>query len=87
MKKAWATGGETMAVYTSVASGEPGYALVARLKAGLKELEDNYRKPMPERYEQANGPGSGAQYLKDYTEYVADRWSELLFLRADLSSK
>ena len=87
MKKAWTIGGESVAVYTSVASGEPEFAMVLRLKAGLKELEDGYRKPMPERFEQANGPGSWAQYLKDYAEYVENRWSEMLFLRADLSSK
>jgi hypothetical protein len=87
LKKAWAVGGESMAVYTSVASGDPEYAMVQRLKGGLKELEDGYRKPMPERFEQANGAGSWAQYLKDYAQYVDNRWSEMLFLRADLSSK
>jgi hypothetical protein len=87
MKKAWTAGNESVAVYTSVFSGEPQLAIVTRLKGGLKELELNYRKPLPDRYNDANGTGSWDQYLKDYAMNVSDRWSELLFLRTDLSSK
>jgi hypothetical protein len=42
---------------------------------------------MPERFNAANGAGSWDTYLADYAKYVENRWSELLFYRADLSSK
>ena len=42
---------------------------------------------MPERYAAANGANIWADYLKDYSNIVEKRWSELLFYRADLSSK
>jgi len=86
MKKAW-TGNESIAVYSTVASGEPQISIVTRLKAGLKELEPNYRKSFAERYNDANGAGAWEQYQKDFANNVASRWSELLFYRADLSSK
>jgi hypothetical protein len=87
MKKAWVAGNENVAVYSSIASGEPQLAIVSRLKDGLKELEGNYRKPMPDRYNETNGVGSWDQYLKDYAMIVENRWSEMLAYRADLSSK
>ena len=34
-----------------------------------------------------NGAGSYEKYLENIREYTNDAWSELLFLRADLSSK
>lgn len=86
MKKAW-TGNESVAVYSSIASGEPQLAIVTRLKGGLKELEPNFRKSFIERYNDANGAGAWDQYQKDFANSVASRWSELLFYRADLSSK
>jgi len=86
MKKAW-TGNESVAVYTSIASGDPQISIVTRLKGGLKELEPNYRKSFTERYNDANGAGAWDQYQKDFAANVASRWSELLFYRADLSSK
>jgi hypothetical protein len=61
--------------------------VVTRLKAGLKELDASFRKPMPERYAAANGANSWADYLKDYSNVVEKRWSELLIYRPDLSSK
>ena len=87
MKKAWAAGNESVAVYTSLFSGEPQIALVNRLKDGLKELEDNYRKPMSQRYGEAHGAGAWNNYMKEYASAVERRWSEMLFFRADLSSK
>jgi hypothetical protein len=87
MRKAWVAGNESMAVYNSIASGEPQITLVSRLKGGLKELEDGYRKPFTERYDAANGSGSFAKYLEDYAKNVESRWSEMLSYRADLSSK
>lgn len=87
LKKVWQDGNETVAVYQAVNSGEPQMTTVTRLKDGLKELADGYRKPMAERYNMAYGAGAWDSYLADYAKYVESRWSELLFYRADLSSK
>ncbi len=87
MKKVWQASNESVAVYRSVASGAPQIVTVSRLKAGLKELADGFRKPMPERYDAAHGAGAWTQYLADYATTIESRWSEMLFMRADLSSK
>ncbi|HMG66332.1 MAG TPA: hypothetical protein VK588_01560 [Chitinophagaceae bacterium] len=87
LKKVWTDGNETVAVYQAVASGDPQIITSTRLKEGLKELASGYRKPMAERYNAANGAGSWDVYQSDYSKYVEKRWSELLFYRADLSSK
>jgi hypothetical protein len=86
-KPVWTAGNEKVAVYQAVGSGEPQVTTVTRLKNGLKELAPGFRKPMAERYNAANGSGSWEYYLQDYAKYVERRWSELLFYRADLSSK
>ncbi|HEY6505668.1 MAG TPA: hypothetical protein VIZ28_16950 [Chitinophagaceae bacterium] len=87
MKKAWEAGAESVAVYNASSSGEPQIVTVTRLKAGLKELDPSYRKPMPERFNAANGEGSWDYWLEEYARNVEKRWSEMLFYRADLSSK
>lgn len=87
MKKVWQAGNESVAVYEASFSGEPQISVVTRLKGGLKELEPTYRKPLPERYNAENGDGSWNEFLKTYAANVGRRWSELLFYRADLSSK
>lgn len=87
MKKVWQASGENVAVYRAVASGAPQIVTVARLKEGLKELTDGFRKPIAERFDAANGAGSWTQYLADYAGAIESRWSEMLFMRADLSSK
>ncbi|MBK6381215.1 MAG: hypothetical protein IPF72_16680 [Chitinophagaceae bacterium] len=61
--------------------------MVTRYKQGLKERAAGFRKPFKETYEAVHGEGSYAQYLKDVAEYIDESWSELLFMRADLSSK
>lgn len=86
-KAAWAAGNESVAVYESFASGPPQITIVYRLKNGLKELEKDFRKPMKERYEAANGAGTWDAYLKVYADCVDSRWSEMLKYRADMSSK
>jgi hypothetical protein len=86
-KKAWEAGNESVAVYTASNSGEPQIVAVTRLKAGLKELDPAYRKPMAERYNAVNGEGSWNYWLEEYARNVEKRWSELLFYRAYLSSK
>ena len=87
LKKTWTAAGVTVAVYASSSSGESQYTLVTRYKQGLKERATGFRKPFKETYEAANGEASHAQYLKDLAEYLDKSWSELLFLRAELSSK
>jgi hypothetical protein len=87
LKKTWTADGTTVAVYTANSSGEAQYTLVTRYKQGLKEKASGFRKPFRETYEAVNGQGSYAQYLKDAAEFVSENWSELLFLRKDLSSK
>ena len=87
LKNAWQAGGQSVAVYLSVASGDPGYITVTRLKGGLKEMASDYRKPLKELYNTANGAGSFDTFLKNYAEDVQSRWSELLVFKPDLSSK
>ena len=87
LKKAWAAGNESVAVYRAVASGDPAYLTVTRLKQGLKELAEGFRKPLNERYNAANGEGTFDSFLKDYADAVEKRWSELLTYKSNLSSK
>lgn len=86
-KKGWEAGNQTVAVYQSVASGPAQYALVYRMKEGLKELQDGYRKPWKERFEGANGEGSLETFLDKISLATDHSWSEMLFLRADLGAK
>ena len=87
LKKVWEAGKESVAVYSVIASGEPGYTTVSRLKDGYKELDESYRKPMAERYNEAYSAGAWDAYLKDYADAVKERWSELLIYLPKLSSK
>jgi hypothetical protein len=87
LKKNWIAAGVTVAVYAASSSGKAQFTIVTRYKQGLKERAPGFRKPFKESYESVNGEGSYAQYLKDVAEYIDESWSELLFMRADLSSK
>jgi hypothetical protein len=87
LRKAWTASGVTVAVYAASSSGKAQYVLVTRYKQGLKERAAGFRTPFKEAYEAVHGEGSYAQYLKDVAEYVEESWSELLFLRKELSSK
>lgn len=87
VKKVWVATGATVAVYSSSSSGKGQYTLTTRYKQGLKERATGFRKPFKEAYEAENGAGSYAYYLKDLSENVDESWSELLFMRKDLSSK
>ena len=87
LKKSWVAAGVTVAVYTASSSGPAQYTIVTRYKQGLKERASGFRPPFKETYEAVNGEGSYAQYLKDVADYVQESWSELLFMRKDLSSK
>ncbi len=87
MKKVWQASGESVAVYTASSSGPAQYTLVGRYKQGLKERASGFRKPFKERYEATNGEDSYDEFLATIRDYLTDSWSELLFYRADLSSK
>jgi len=86
-KKVWESGKESIAVYLLMASGDPTYITVTRLKGGFDELSEGFRKPFPERYNEVNGAGAFDTFLKDYADAVEKRWSELLIYRPELSSK
>ena len=87
LKAAWSVEGSTVAVYEANGSGAPQYTLVRRYKQGLKEKEDGFRKSFVDTYEKIHGKGSWAIFNDNVKEYINDQWSELLFFRADLSSK
>lgn len=86
-RAAWQAGGESIAVYQASSSGPAQYTIVTRYKQGLKERTANFRKPFKDRYEAAHGADSFDGYLEILRTYVSDIWSEMLFYRADLSSK
>lgn len=87
LKKAWEVGGQTVAVYEASSSGPSQYSYVTRYKQGLKERNANFRKPMKERYNEANGDGSWDDFMKLQRNAVDHAWSELLFYHPELSSK
>ncbi len=87
LKKMWMADGESVAVYSNVHSGEPGYTITTRLKGGLKELAADYRKPQADRFNAVHGAGSFDVWLREYAEAVQNRWSELLTYKPLLSSK
>lgn len=87
LKATWQDDGSTVAVYELNGSGPGQYSLARRYKQGLKEKTDGFRKPFKATYEKIHGKGSHDLYLENIREYTKDIWSELLFLRKDLSSK
>lgn len=87
LKAAWAAEGSTVAVYESNGSGTAQFAIARRYKQGLKEKEVGFRKSFVDTFEKIHGKGSWGIYNDNVKEYVNDQWSELIFYRADLSSK
>ena len=87
VKKVWQAANQTIAVYESSSSGPAQFAIVTRYKNGLKERERNFRAPMKERYTAVHGTGSFDKYLDEITNNTERSWTELLFYRAELSSK
>lgn len=86
-KKVWERGRQTVAVYESSASGEAQFALVTRYKNGLQDREVTLRPPTRDLYTAAYGTGTYDKFLDDMANNIERSWSELLFYRADLSSK
>lgn len=87
LRKVWVDNGVTRAVYALNFSGPSQYALVTRYKQGLKEKEEGFRKPGKELYEKIHGDDSYNLNLDDINKYTEESWSELLYLKMDLSSK
>jgi len=87
LKAAWEAEGSTVAVYESNGSGHAQYAVARRYKQGLKEKNVGFRKSFVDTYEKIHGKGSWGIYNDNVKEYYSDVWSELIFYRADLSSK
>ena len=87
MRVVWKASGESVAVYTASSSGPAQFTVVTRYKQGLKEREMNFRKPFKDRYEAIHGADSFDFVIEVLRNYIAEQWSELLFYRADLSSK
>jgi hypothetical protein len=87
LQAAWAAEGSTVAVYESNGSGRAQYTIARRYKQGLKEKEPGFRKSFIDTYEKIHGKGSWGIFNDNVKEYYEDIWSELIFYRADLSSK
>ncbi len=87
LRAAWTAEGSSIAVYLLSSSGPAQYAIVTRYKQGLKERAAGFRKPFKATYEGVHGEGSWDEYMDNLRQYTNETWSELLFLRTDLSSK
>jgi hypothetical protein len=87
LRKGWQASGISMAVYSASSSGPAQYTIVTRYKQGLKERATGFRKPFKEVYESIYGESSWNDYIESLSENTEKSWSELLFLRKDLSSK
>ena len=68
-------------------SGPAQFAVVSRLKQGLKEKTPGFRKPFKATYEGIFGEDALDDHIQNIREYTNEVWSEMLFLRKDLSSK
>ncbi|MGI8582507.1 MAG: hypothetical protein ACR2KX_09930 [Chitinophagaceae bacterium] len=87
LKKMWDASGQTVAVYEASSSGPPQYSIVTRYKQGLKERNTGFRKPMRDRYVEANGQNSWEEFTKGQRNTIDHSWSEMLFYHPELSSK
>lgn len=86
-RKVWQANGLSVAVYSVNASGPAQFAVVVRFKQGLKEKTPGFRKPFKATFESIFGEDSMDDHTERMRDYTNEIWSELLFLRKDLSSK
>jgi hypothetical protein len=86
-RKVWQANGMSVAVYSTDASGPAQFAVVNRLKKGLKEKTPGFHKPFKATYEGIFGEDSINDHIEDIRESIDNVWGELLVLRKDLSSK
>ncbi len=75
--------GDLVATY----SQDGSFAIVFRMKDGLKEMSAGYRPDIKPRYEAVHGAGSFEGYIHMLQNDLEKVWGELLFYRKDLSSK
>ena len=87
MKKAWEGSGQSVAVYENTMSGEPGWLIVTRYKSGLKEISQGGVQSFETSFTKANGADEWNRFVEDYKQAVDHQWTELTFLKKDLSSK
>jgi len=87
LKPVWQAGQYSVAVYSTSSSGPASFTVVTRYKNGLKERAPGYRKSFKDIYESVYGANSYDTYADGLRNNVQELWSELLFYRADLSSK
>ena len=87
VKVVWQKSNEPVAVFQASGSGPVQYILVFRYKTGWKERDPAFRKSFMERYKAEYNESGYADYLAVIQQYVESSWTELLSLRADLSSK
>lgn len=86
MKKAWESAGQSVAVYENTVSGEPGWLIVTRYKSGLKEIATGGTS-FETSFTKANGAEEWNRFVEGYKQAVDHQWTELTFLKKDLSSK
>ena len=87
MKKAWESSGQSVAVYENTVSGEPGWLIVTRYKSGLKEIATGFGPTLEASFTKANGVDEWNKFVEGYKQAVDHQWTELTFLKKDLSSK
>ena len=86
-KKVWEAVKQTVAVYEVASSGTPQFTFVTRYAQGLKEREKGFRASFKDRYTAAYSEDGYQKYMEGVRNGIEKTWSELLFYRADLSSK
>lgn len=86
-KKVWEATGQRVAVFQNATSGTEHFILVSRHKDGWKEKESFNEKSFAEAFDRINGANSYIEYLRTIKENVSEIWSEMLVLRAELSSR
>ena len=88
LKKTWMDSDQAVAVFESSSSGEPQYMTITLYKQGLKERETSYRPAFQVRYAKSNGGESAwNKYIEGVKMAINRSWGEMLFYKAELSSK
>lgn len=88
LKKTWAENDQHVAVYEASSSGEPQFIYVTRYKNGLGDRVALSKTPMATVFAKVNGGQSAwDRYIQNVRQAVERQWGEMLFYKADLSSK
>lgn len=86
-KKVWEETGQQVAVFQNATSGTEHFILVTRHKEGWKEKAKFNEKSFAEAYNKLYGSSAYSDHLKLMSRNVNEIWSEMVKLRADLSSE